>query len=73
MTEPFRPSNGTQADIFFADFCEQCKSNVGCRIRSAAMSHTEDDPNYPKEWIAYANGSATCTAFETITESEVTR
>lgn len=72
MTEPFRPSNATQADSFRADFCERCvherHSITRCQIAMNAMVYQIGDDCYPKEWIAYDDGSAECTAFEAIQE-----
>ena len=62
--KPFRPSNGTQGEIFQYDFCDRCTKDRGCQIRMAAMCHKETEPEYPKEWIYNEHGQPTCTAYQ---------
>ena len=62
--KPFRPSNGTQGEIFESDFCDRCKRDRGCGIRMAALMHDETESEYPKEWVYNEHGQPTCTAFE---------
>lgn len=73
----FRPSNGTEGDIFFANWCHQCARDKAmsegkdydectddemCKIIGATMCYDIEDAEYPTEWI-YKDGTPTCTAF----------
>ena len=67
----YRPSNGTEGDIFESHFCERCtRDNLepdgggGCELILLAMCFYTDDPNYPQEWTYDDAGKPTCTAFE---------
>lgn len=64
----YRPSNGTEGDIFMAKFCNHCKSGQDCRILMLTMCYSEHDPEYPKEWIYEHDNifSGKCTAFEDV-------
>lgn len=64
---PYRPSNGTEGDVFFCKYCELCKKNLvpeGCKIQLRTMAFDIDEPEYPKEWVHDKDGYAICTAFE---------
>lgn len=75
--EPYRPSNGTEGEMFMEQWCSRCARDVayrnnkpeyGCRILAATFVFDIDDPEYPKEWIRQATddewpGTARCTAF----------
>lgn len=67
MSEPYRPSNGTEGDCFMAQFCNNCVRDMNpdspCRILTDTFIYSIDDPEYPKEWIEDDDG-ARCTAFE---------
>jgi hypothetical protein len=68
----YRPSNGTEGDMFQALWCEQCKRDAdfkdgegeGCQIIAMTMCVDVDDPEYPKEWTHDSEGQPCCTAFE---------
>lgn len=70
--EPYRPSNGTEGDIFMTAFCYRCRKDTTqspCEIIARTMAYDELDPNYPKEWRRQVDddswpGTAECTAFE---------
>lgn len=65
--KPYRPSNGTEGDIFFDKYCDHCKkcfAPVNCRIQLSTMAFTIDEPEYPKQWIHDKDGFAVCTDFE---------
>lgn len=79
----FRPSNGTEGDIFFANWCHQCARDKAmsegkdydectddemCKIIGASMSYDITDAEYPPEWIR-KDGIPTCTAFVKAGES----
>lgn len=69
-TRPYRPSNGTEGEMFQAAFCENCErdryESKPCRILSRSMAYNLGDKNYPKEWVQDATGwpgNSRCTAF----------
>lgn len=69
---PYRPSNGTEGDLFEAKWCGTCARNkvAGCAIRPASVCCGVEDERYPEEWVEDANDqspfgpsfSARCTA-----------
>lgn len=65
--EPYRPSNGTEGDIFRAQFCDRCtRQDEPCEILGRTLWLLEDDPNYPTEWVCDVGpwpGNPRCTAF----------
>ena len=80
-TKPFRPSNGTEGDIFHGQYCTYCRANAGedgCDIELRAMANDIDDPEYPKEWIREWRdalnwwGAPLCTAYVSINDPERT-
>ena len=65
--KPYRPSNGTEGEVFFDKYCGSCKKNSvpeGCKIQLRTMAFDVDEPEYPREWIYDKDGYAVCTAFE---------
>lgn len=64
--KPYRPSNGTEGEMFQCHFCYQCKHDDHCHIALNAMCYRIDEPEYPKEWVFDADGRPTCTAFEVL-------
>lgn len=73
---PYRPSNGTQGDIFMAEWCENCAlakfddPDRACDINLRAMAHDIGEKAYPAEW-QYSNGGVPiCTAFTEIEPAE---
>ena len=79
MSDPqkkYRPSNGTEGEMFMAEFCHRCvrdaafrndeKGAKGCEIIVKAMCFDVDDPQYPEEWTYDWNGEPTCTGFQEI-------
>lgn len=67
MTEPYRPSNGTESAIFMARFCEQCardSEDKPCQIIAKTLFLDIDHPDYPEEWIKTSEfAKPKCTAF----------
>lgn len=65
---PYRPSNGTEGDIFMAQWCERCAladyNGDGCMIQLRALAHSIGDPEYPAEWRLTNGGAPQCTAFD---------
>lgn len=66
MSERYRPSNGTEGDIFKADFCQRCQrdadADAPCEILTNSMVFDINDAAYPSEWIKDERGPR-CTAF----------
>jgi hypothetical protein len=71
----YRPSNGTEGDIFQERWCELCTKDEaarrgdyenGCPIIAAALAWDVDDPDYPGEWVYDGEGQPSCTAFEAL-------
>ena len=62
---PYRPSNGTEGDIFMSKFCFQCARDCEdnpCQILGRILFNGINDPDYPKEFIEDERGPR-CTAF----------
>jgi len=61
MSEPYRPSNGSEGLMFQEQWCNRCRRDRafressagedGCPILADTMFYMVDDPNYPKEWV----------------------
>lgn len=74
MAELYRPSNGTEGEIFMARWCRHCERDRafqekpdqadGCPIVAKTFAFDIDHPDYPKEWIEDERGPR-CTAFTT--------
>lgn len=69
--KPYRPSNGTEGDMFKERFCAQCKHDdednpgLGCEeIAMYTFILNLDDRDYPPEWVHDEEGRPTCTKFE---------
>lgn len=64
----YRPSNGTEGEMFMSDWCARCtkdKPPHGCQIIALTMALEVDHPDYPAEWVEDDDGSnPRCTAFE---------
>ena len=74
----YRPSNGSEADGFYARWCENCANDKVmsegkkyddcgrdeiCQIIAATMAYNLDDQEYPQEWTYDKDGRPCCTAF----------
>ena len=77
MTEKYRPSNGTEGDIFMQNWCchcardkvlsegldfDECDGDQICNIIANTMAFDIDDVAYPVEWV-YKNKQPVCSAF----------
>lgn len=70
--KPYRPSNGTEGELFYENWCADCRRDAAyrrdegdsCDIVACAMAFNIGDPDYPKEWVIGADGQPKCTAFE---------
>ena len=69
--EPYRPSNGTEGEIFRQKWCDRCEKDryesKPCDILTRTMGYDAGDPKYPKEWTVTPGtgwpGDASCSAF----------
>lgn len=64
MTELYRPSNGTEGEMFHEKWCYQCTHyDDPCEIQFRSMSFEKTDPEYPQEW-QMVDGKPACIAFD---------
>lgn len=76
--EKYRPSNGTEGDLFMDAFCrrcqrdgamregmdfDECDDNERCDLIGRTMLHPIEAPEYPSEWQYGKDGQPCCTAF----------
>lgn len=65
--KPYRPSNGTEGEMFMSRFCYRCQHDEDeeepCPILTMTFALPIEDPDYPKEWVHDRNGNPDCTAF----------
>jgi hypothetical protein len=64
--EKYRPSNGTEGEIFMAVWCYRCtrwSAESGCEIANATMFFDVDESDYPAEWRIGEDGQPECTAY----------
>ena len=57
MTKSYRPSNGTEGEMFMAQWCYRCIKENGCTILTGAMVGKQ-----PKQWVR--NPDPQCTSFQ---------
>ena len=62
--KPYRPSNGTEGEMFMQMHCRYCRHNGPCIIQSLSMAYDLGDEGYPVELVFNVNGRPTCTGFE---------
>lgn len=65
MSKPYRPSNGTEGDIFMTEFCFRCardSEECPCELLGAMLAFSIGEEGYPPELIEDEQG-ARCTAF----------
>ena len=70
-TIPYRPSNGTEGELFMSQWCARCQRDRGsreadgdgCDIIAMTMAFNIRDPEYPKEWRQDGLSGPRCTAF----------
>lgn len=77
--ELFRPSNGTEGDIFMSRYCFQCakfphdsSAKNQCQIVLATFAYDIEDKEYPNQW-RYVDGKPTCTSFKSREEFNAKR
>jgi hypothetical protein len=69
----YRPSNGSEGDGFYAEWCGRCERDrafreadgdaAGCLILSMTLALETDHPDYPREWVEHPTEGPKCTAF----------
>ena len=67
--QKYRPSNGTEGDMFMESFCDRCQhddleNDMPCQIIAKTFYLDVDDEDYPEEWQYAAGGQPTCTKYE---------
>ncbi len=67
----YRPSNGTEGEIFIDNYCMQCINcdpdpcgEKQCEIMLRTLLFDLNDPEYPEEWIVNDEGFPVCTAWQ---------
>lgn len=71
--KPYRPSNGTEGEMFYEQNCMRCTRETEdepCVIFGMSMFNDIGDPDYPTEWKYDQDGRPQCTAFSERPESE---
>lgn len=76
--EKYRPSNGTEGEVFFDCWCrhcqrdkamregvdiDECDDNERCDIIAKTFCHDVKDAEYPIEWQYGKDGQPRCTAY----------
>lgn len=64
----YRPANGTEGDIFRAEWCDSCallkdENEEYCQILGSTFMFHTDDPGYPDEWEYDEDGNPCCTEY----------
>ncbi len=64
--EKWRPSNGTEGEIFYDSWCANCirETRRGCPIQLDTMLYDVIDEQYPGAWRYGTNGQPECSSFE---------
>ena len=65
--QKYRPSNGTEGEMFMEMFCYNCKHDgeyKQCDLIALSMVFNVEDDKYPKEWQYREDGQPLCTKFE---------
>lgn len=77
--QPYRPSNGTEGEIFMGQWCARCLRDkerregdafAGCDIITMTMAFDIDHPSYPKAWVQDDDGQPSCLEFTAEDESD---
>ena len=72
VNKPYRPSNGTEGDMFMRTFCHRCEKDRewrehernSCLILGNAFAFNIGEEGFPAEWVYDDEGEPSCTAFE---------
>jgi hypothetical protein len=62
---PYRPSNGTDGELFVQAWCNSCSrwDEGRCEIALDAMAFRTGDADYPAEWVYDGRGQPSCSAW----------
>lgn len=60
----YRPSNGTEGELFFSHYCDKCSKKDTCQLMHRTMAFDVEHPEYPAEICYSAEGQPTCTEFD---------
>lgn len=73
--QKYRPSNGSEGDVFYGNWCVDCACEAahradpalgdGCLILAASYAFDIDEECYPAEWQYSPAGQPCCTAHTT--------
>ena len=69
-TRPYRPSNGTEGNFFYENWCARCQRESHgrqCNIFTRTLALDIGEKGYPKEWVRDISGwpgDPRCTAFD---------
>lgn len=70
---PYRPSNGTEGDIFYCHWCARCKVDQPsegiegmCDILTDVYAYGINDDGYPVQWRQDGPSGPRCTEFDAI-------
>ncbi len=68
--DKYRPSNGTEGQMFLDAFCRRCQRDDAerCEILNLTMIHSIDDPEFPNAWQYGRDGQPCCTQFAPVGE-----
>ena len=71
----FRPSNGTEGEMFMEQYCYSCihdkyPDEPYCDIIADTYNYSLSHPMYPKEWVFGEDGYPECTKFESDAEGK---
>ncbi|MBS0367598.1 MAG: hypothetical protein JSS57_00190 [Proteobacteria bacterium] len=70
--EKYRPSNGTEGEIFIGSWCGLCAVDMrSCKIVEATFNYEEDAAEYPAEWKIGVNGQPLCAAYRNALDEPV--
>lgn len=74
MAKKYRPSNGTEGEMFMDKRCYQCihekwlhtqnDDDAKCEILNNTMLYDVHEDEYPEEWTYDENDKPTCTAWK---------
>jgi hypothetical protein len=76
---PYRPSNGTEGEIFMSAWCAKCVRDrarregdpfEGCDIITMTMAFDIDHPSYPEAWVQDDDGTPSCLEFTAENEAD---
>lgn len=67
--EKFKPSNGTEGELFMTEYCDKCQRCGTCELIGDTMIYDIDDERFPHQWQYGSNGQPTCTDFEDISHA----